>query len=411
MINLLIKHPTKIINGTITLPASKSICNRVLVLQKVLQFTQPIHNISLADDSVVMQQSLLKTTGTIDVKNAGTCMRFLTAYYASTPNTDVILCGSQRMHKRPIGALVDALISLGADIKYLDKKGFAPIHIKGKKLLGGQVTINASVSSQFITALMLVAPSFKNGLIIKLADKIASKPYITMTADLLNQFGVSVTVLNDVVINPYQPKPNNTAITIEPDWSAAAFWYQIILFSKQANITVADLSTNSIQGDAIIAQYMQNLGVSTVFNNHGAALSKNKNRLEEATFDMLNYPDMVMSMAVMMCVLNIPCTFNNVSHLQDKESNRLEAITTELNKCGFNVSHNQHQLFITPVAKVKYHQVISFNTYDDHRMAMALAPLALLFDGVVVNNAAVVEKSYPHFWDDLCKVGFTIETL
>lgn len=411
MINLLIKHPTKIIEGNITLPASKSICNRVLILQKVLQFTNPIINISKADDSVVMQQSLQKTTGTIDVKNAGTCMRFLTAYYAATPNTDVILCGSERMHKRPIGALVDALITLGADIKYLDKKGFAPLHIKGKKILGGQVNIDASVSSQFITALMLVAPSFKNGLVIKLGDKIASKPYINMTADLLNQLGVAVNILNDIVINPYQPKQTNTAITIEPDWSSAAFWYQIILFAKQANLTVKDLNVNSIQGDATIAQHMQNLGVSTVFTNKVAALTKNNNLLDEATFDMLNYPDMVMSMAVMMCVLNIPSTFNNVAHLQDKESNRLDAITTELNKCGFNVSHNHQQLYITPVTKVNYHQTINFNTYQDHRMAMALAPLALLFDGVVVENAAVVEKSYPHFWDDLCKVGFTIETL
>jgi len=307
MSNLRITHPTKHLTGNITLPASKSICNRLLVLQKVLGLNTQMQNISTADDSVIMQYALQQNTGTVDVKNAGTCMRFLTAYYATTPTVDVILHGSERMHNRPIGALIDALTTLGADIDYIDKIGFAPLRIKGKKLHGGVVTVDSSLSSQFVSALMLVAPGFKNGLSIRLGKNTVSKPYITLTADLLKQFGVDITVQDDVVIKPYQTQNIPDTFFIEPDWSAAAFWYQLLALAKDGNITLNKLTPNSAQGDAIIADYMERFGISTQFNKQGAVLSKNNNYLEKAYYDMLNYPDMLPAMAVLMCALNIPC--------------------------------------------------------------------------------------------------------
>lgn len=409
MSNLRIKHPTKNLTGNITLPASKSICNRVLILKKVLGIHTSIQNIATADDSLIMQHALQQTTGTVDVKNAGTCMRFLTAYYATTPDVDVILHGSERMHNRPIGALVDALTTLGADIDYIDKPGFAPLRIKGKKLHGGAVTVDASISSQFVSALMLVAPNFINGLSIRLGKNTVSKPYITLTADLLKQFGIDVTVQDDVVIKPYQTQTAPDTFLIEPDWSAAAFWYQLLALAKAGNITLSYLKPNSAQGDAIIAEYMERFGVSSNYHQQGVLLTKNDNYLEKAYYDMLNYPDMVPAMAVLMCALNIPCTFVNVAHLEAKESKRLTALCTELGKCGFDISHNGNELHINSIGEENLVKPTSFNTYQDHRLAMALAPMALLFDEVVINDSEVVEKSYPHFWDDLHMVGFEIK--
>lgn len=410
MSNLRIKHPTKQLIGNITLPASKSICNRVMVLNKVLSSNTVIQNISTADDCVIMQHALQQTQGSVDVKNAGTCMRFLTAYYATTPNIDVILQGSERMHNRPIGALVNALIQLGADIDYIDKDGFPPLRIKGKNLHGGIVSVDASTSSQFVSALMLVAPNFKNGLSIQLGKHTVSKPYINLTSDLLKQFGVNVTLQEDVVIKPYQNQTAPNTFFIEPDWSAAAFWYQFLALAKEGDITLNKLTSNSAQGDAIIANYMERFGISTQYNSQGALLTKNNNYLENACYDMLNYPDMVPAMAVLMCALNIPCTFINVAHLEAKESKRLTALCTELGKCGFDITQNGSELHINKIVKENLIKPTSFNTYQDHRMAMALAPLALLFDDVLINDIEVVAKSYPHFWDDMRKVGFEITT-
>lgn len=410
MSNLRIKHPTKQLTGNITLPASKSICNRVLVLNKVLSSNTVIQNMSTADDCLIMQHALQQTQGSVDVKNAGTCMRFLTAYYASTPHTNVILHGSERMHNRPIGALVNALIQLGADIDYIDKEGFPPLRIKGKNLHGGVATVDASISSQFVSALMLVAPNFKNGLSIRLGKHTVSKPYISLTSDVLKQFGVDVTLQDDVVIRPYHTLTKTETFFIEPDWSAAAFWYQLLAMAVSGNIQLNNIKPKSAQGDAMIAEYMESLGVNTIYTKQGSTLDKNNNILEQAHYDMLNYPDMVPAMAVLMCALNIPCTFVNVTHLQAKESKRLTVLCKELVKCGFDISNNGNELLINKIEKESLIKPISINTYQDHRMAMAFAPLALLFNDLVINDSQVVEKSYPHFWDDLRKVGFEITT-
>jgi 3-phosphoshikimate 1-carboxyvinyltransferase len=237
-----------------------------------------------------------------------------------------------------------------------------------------------------------------------------SKPYITLTSDLLLQFGVDVTLQDDVIIRPYHPQKKPDFFFIEPDWSAAAFWYQLLAMAQGGNIILNNINPKSAQGDAMIAEYMENLGVNTSHNKQGATLGKNNNKLEQAHYDMLNYPDMLPAMAVLMCALNIPCTFVNVAHLEAKESKRLTVLCKELVKCGFDISNNGNELVINTISTKSLMKPISINTYQDHRMAMAFAPLALLFNDLVINDSQVVEKSYPHFWDDLRKVGFEITT-
>lgn len=412
MSTLRITHPTRILTGTYTLPASKSICNRMLVARQVLQLQQPVTPLSEADDCVIMQYALQRHNGIINIQHAGTCMRFLTAYYATTPGADVILHGSERMHQRPIAPLVDALISLGADIDYIDHNGFPPLRIKGKKLEGGVITVDGTISSQYTSALMLVAPRFTNGLVINHEGNRASVPYVQMTAAVLRQCGVTVFTEPDVVVKPHTiTDTHNQQLTVEPDWSAAAFWYLMAALGRQADIQLNALKSESMQGDAIIASYMERFGVRSTFNPSGLQLSKEPPLLTRACYNMADYPDMVPAMAVLMCALNISCTFTHVAHLEAKESKRLSALCTELGKCGFDISHSGDELVIQPSDAARWLAPEVFNTYNDHRMAMALAPLALLFDEITIADHQVVSKSYPHFWDDLRKAGFQITTV
>lgn len=393
----------------INLPASKSICNRALILQKICG-NVVLHNLSDADDSIIMRHALTLTQGTVDVKNAGTCMRFLTAYYAATPGTDIVLHGSERMHQRPLGTLVDALKTLGADIDYIDRTGFAPLRIKGKKLNGGIVEIEATVSSQFTSALMLAAPLFKNGLVITHKGPPVSLPYIHMTASLMQMCGIDVTLKNDIVIKPLSGNGQQAekTISIEPDWSAASYWYAMMAFATHGTVTLNGLTGNSTQGDAVIATVMKDFGVNTTFTDGGVVLTQSSHKTENGHYDMGAFPDLVPSLAVIACALNITCTFSNVAHLEAKESKRLTALCSELGKCGFHIEHNTHELYIKAVTGRVIPPVKGFDTYDDHRMAMCFAPLALLFGEIKINNAEVVEKSYPHFWSDLQKAGFVL---
>lgn len=409
MSNLIVKHQTKIINGTINLPNSKSISNRLLVLQKLTGIPANITQLSPSEDTLLMQQALQQTSGTVNVNHAGTCLRFLTAYYACLPEADVVLHGSERLHQRPIGVLVNALTSLGADIDYIDKVGFAPLRIKGKPLHGGVVQLDASVSSQFVSALMLIAPVLKNGLVITQQGKMVSKPYVQMTASLLNQIGVECIVKQDVVIKPFHSTNLSKTIEVERDWSGASFWYVMAALSQQCNILLNGLSTESTQGDAVIANYMERFGVRSELGEQGIVLHKSKPLLNQAYYDMLDYPDLVPPLAVLMCALNYACTFTNVAHLQAKESHRLIALCTELAKCGFDISHTENDLVIKQVNQNNIKAPVFFNTYNDHRMAMSFAMLALKFNQVTIKNMEVVDKSYPSFWDDLKQVGFNLE--
>ncbi|MES2691083.1 MAG: 3-phosphoshikimate 1-carboxyvinyltransferase [Bacteroidota bacterium] len=420
MSSLVIKRPHQEIKAAISLPASKSICNRALILQKILGNNQcTIINSSEADDSMIMQHALKQTGGTVNIKNAGTCMRFLTAYYASTPGIDVVLHGDERMHKRPLGVLVDALKTLGADIDHIHETGFAPLRIKGRSLDGGVVSVDASVSSQFTSALMLVGPLFKNGLVITRNEAVVSKPYVSMTASLMQQCGFDVTLSGDIVVKPLvRPVPEtHVIIDVEPDWSAAGYWYMIAALNKEYLIELNRLKSLSIQGDAVLVDLMRSFGVATAFNHRGAILSPIPGSGSAVpgnsyTFDMADYPDLVPALAVLMCALNVESRFINVAHLEAKESRRLTALSAELQKCGFNCWHTGRELFTRPADPAAISAPESgFDTYNDHRMAMAFAPLALIFDEVKINDPGVVEKSYPAYWKDLAAAGFELKEI
>ncbi len=415
-----VTHPTKKVAATIQLPSSKSISNRVLILQAISGNNIALENISTADDTLIMQSALFQKTGIIDVKNAGTCMRFLTAYFASI-NCEVELQCDERMKLRPIKILVDALRDLGADISYLQEEGFPPLKIKGKQLDGGNIKMNASVSSQFISALMLVAPIFKNGLEIELTEEISSKSYIEMTANLMASLGFDCTFINNEITinNQAYKQSNNQNLTyqIEQDWSSAAFWYEIVALSEDAEILLKDLSLKSLQGDCIISEYMKVFGVETIETDEGVLLRKIKssNHLPIAigiikSFNLLNTLDLAPTIAVTAAAKNIETELSGLKNLKIKESDRLKSLETELKKCNFNIIAKDDSLYIKQNSFNYQPSTISlFQTYNDHRLAMSLAPLALLFDDVMIENPDVVEKSYPHFWEDLKLAGFELE--
>jgi 3-phosphoshikimate 1-carboxyvinyltransferase len=407
MSSIIVSHPTKNILAQVSVPTSKSITNRMLILQKVLGNTIKLENISEADDSLIMQQALMQTQGTVYIKNAGTCMRFLTAYYASTPGCTVVLDGSERMRKRPISALVDALRLIGAQIEYTHETGFPPLKITGKQLTGGSLAIDSTVSSQFASALALVAPTFKMGTQIKNQHQAVSKSYLDLTVALLNICGVPATFNSDIEIEPVVKNSlQPITYTIESDWSSAAFWYSLVALSKGGKITIPNLTAYSLQGDAALITYMHQFGVTSTFTKDGVILSQTHAPHNNLSFDMLNQPDLVPAMAVTACALNVACTFTQVAHLQSKESMRLTALCNELSKCGFQIHHTQNELIIQPITAPHQLTSATLNTYDDHRLAMAFAQLALIFNSIEINDYAVVEKSYPTFWENLAHLGF-----
>ncbi len=395
----------------VDVPTSKSICNRLLILQKLVGANLTLTNLSNADDSELMQHALLQTQGTISLKNAGTCMRFLTAYFAATPNTDVILDGSERMRERPIKPLVDALQQLGAVITYVSKDGYPPIAIKGKQLHGGTTNVDASVSSQFTSALLLIAPWLKESLTIQLHENTVSASYIHMTVKLLEQCGAHVTInKNSITIQPGINKQPQT-IAIEKDWSSAAFWFGVMAIQQQHVITVSDIKTTGTQGDEQIVELMRSFGVQCQPTAKGLALSYSPtpdNKL--LTFDMSSCPDIVPVLAVVACVQQRLVIFNNVAHLQAKESKRLDALCEELTKCGFTIWHNTNQLHIEPSTVSKNTASILLHSYNDHRLAMAFSLLALVMGEVGITSAECVEKSYPTWWNEYQKLGIEMRT-
>ncbi len=426
-----VKAPKQRIECCIDLPASKSISNRALVLQAFYP-NSSISNLSTADDTLLMQEALKCKSGNIRIKNAGTCMRFLTAYFASQEGKKVNLLCDERMKLRPIKTLVDALRQLGADITYIEKEGFPPLSIQGKKLIGKPIRLDASESSQYITALMLIAPQIENGLEIILEGEIASKDYIDMTAKLMCEFGLNVCFENNIISIPNQSIRQivNQQISIEPDWSSAAFWYQIAALSQDASITLNKLSIDTMQGDNIIAQLLSDIVetkslvneiiISSIFNSQHSAFN----------IHLQNQPDLVPALVVTLAALGFEAKLTGLQNLKIKESNRLQSLHDELNKLGFNIKMDEENLEIrntekanpsTPLRVTELvtqsfdiqhintsaHQYIK--TYNDHRMAMAFAPLALVFGEVIIENPDVVEKSYPHYWDDLKKAGFGLE--
>ncbi len=400
-------------NFQLSITGSKSETNRLLLLQ-ALYPNLVLENTSNSDDSKVMLKALAIThhpspiTQTIDIHHAGTAMRFLTAYFAIQEGKEIILTGSSRMKERPIKILVEALQQLGAEISYEENHGFPPIRIKGKKITQNKVALPANVSSQYISALLLIAPKLENGLELTLEGEITSIPYIKMTLALLNDIGVETTfVENQITVKPLHTI-NSQLFTIESDWSSASYWFSIIALSPiGTQITLSSYKENSLQGDAALAEIYKSFGVETVFNyNNSITISKiHTHHPLPFTHNLNNSPDIAQTIAVTCFGLEIGCHLTGLHTLKIKETDRLEALKNELTKLGATVFVTNDSLTLEP--SVKINENISVKTYQDHRMAMAFAPLALL-TSIVIEEAEVVSKSYPTFWEDLEKFGFQI---
>lgn len=413
--NILLQHSQLTThNSQLKITGSKSETNRLLLLQALYPNIE-LKNISQSDDSNVMEEALRNSQFTIhnsqliDVHHAGTAMRFLTAFFAIQENREIVLTGSSRMKERPIKILVEALKQLGAEITYEENEGFPPIRIKGQKITKNKVSLKADVSSQYISSLLLVAPKLENGLELTLQGEITSIPYIKMTLALLNEIGVETSFKNNVIkVNP-KLIIHNSQFTIESDWSSASYFYSIVALSEiGTQITLSSYKQNSLQGDSALAEIYKDFGVETVFNsNKSITISKNNNsQLTIHNSQLNNSPDIAQTIAVTCFGLGIGCHLTGLHTLKIKETDRLEALKTELSKLGAIISVTNDSLTLekskNPIIES------SIDTYQDHRMAMAFAPLALK-TALVINEAEVVSKSFPTFWEDLKSIGFKIE--
>ncbi|MBF03303.1 MAG: 3-phosphoshikimate 1-carboxyvinyltransferase [Flavobacterium sp.] len=400
--------------ATIKITGSKSETNRLLLL-KALFPNIHVENVSNSDDSEAMQKALQEESQSsdiriVDIHHAGTAMRFLTAFFATKASSDVILTGSPRMQERPIQILVDALQQLGVEITYEKNMGYPPIRIKGKKITANEVTLKADISSQYISALLLVAPQLENGLQLNLVGTITSMPYLKMTLALLDEIGIATHFEGNCITVKPKLEVLNQVITVESDWSSASYWYSIMALSEiGTQVTLSSYKKNSLQGDAALVEMYQKFGVETVFNaNHSITLSKIKHVTDEVvTFELNNSPDIAQTIAVTCFGLGMGCDLYGLHTLKIKETDRLEALQTELTKLGADISVTNDSLHLK-VSKGNPSENVKIATYQDHRMAMAFAPLALKVP-IIIEEAEVVSKSYPDFWNDLKKVGFLIE--
>lgn len=402
------------LKATAHLPASKSISNRLLIMEALSGKKFSLKNISDAGDTRLLRELLSSDEKILDAQNAGTCFRFLTAYLAQKEG-DWILTGSERMKQRPIGGLVDALQKLGAEIKYLEKENFPPLAIVGKRLTGRELEIDSSQSSQFVSALLLIAPYVKGGLKLKLSAGKISMPYIDMTLNLMKHFGINVLQKDSVIEIPeqeYIPKE----YSVEADWSSAAFWYAMAALSNEAEVHLKGLSAESIQGDSIIMEWINDFfNVETHFVKDGALIIHHKKPVQnKISLHFSQHPDLAPAFFVLCSTLGIEANFSGVKNLSIKESNRVEALKTELEKCGgriIKVNEDEYTVTHNPLipSSRKEEGVLLFDTYNDHRLAMSLAMLAMPFGSVQIKNPAVVSKSYPGFWNDLHSAGFEID--
>ena len=400
-----IAHPTQIIDATIRLTSSKSESNRALIIQALCANTFPIKNLAAAKDTKTLHKLLSSEEKILDVGHAGTVMRFLTAYL-SLQKKEHIITGSSRMKERPIKVLVDALRTLGAEIDYLENDGFPPLKIQGNEMEGGSIQIDGSVSSQYISALLMIAPRFKNGLVIEFKGEVISRPYINMTVQLMKYFGAEANWDNNritVKSDKYQEK----TFTVEADWSSASYWYGITALSKGASINLLGLKKNSLQGDAVLSEIYENFGVSTTWIEGGINLSKTNHCVSSFNYDFEDCPDIAQTVAVTCAALNIKAHFTGLKTLRIKETDRVFAIQTELNQLGYNITVDKDDILIHQTSLPITPNTHNIKTYDDHRMAMAFAPLSLLIP-INIEDENVVIKSYPDFWKDLQQVGFTI---
>ena len=405
--------PTLSVHGSIQLNGSKSISNRVLLINALCNNQIDIQNLSNADDTVVMQQLLQSNTKILDAGAGGTTFRFLTAYFATQKGREIILTGSERMQQRPIKILVDALRLLGADIEYVGQEHFPPLRIKGRQLKGGKIELPASTSSQYITALLLIAPVLEEGIQLKLTGTIVSLPYIKMTLKLMEYFGIETKMDENVITvfsGNYQPRP----YFVEADWSAASFFYEIAILSQEAEIELRGLTNQQIQGDAVIAKIGEDFGIHTQFNENSIRLIKTKTKLpDEMSINFLEFPDLAQTVLTFSAAIGTTIDCSGLQTLRIKETDRIAALNTELSalKIGSLSESNENKWVLKAFEKPPHHPQHPVFTYEDHRMAMAFAPLCLKTGSIKIEHPEVVSKSYPKYWDDLVSLGFVIKEI
>ncbi len=406
--NLLLQTSHTDLQAQIAVTGSKSETNRLLLLQALFS-NIALANTSNSDDSEVMQKALKGNEEIVDIHHAGTAMRFLTAYFAVNEGREVVLTGSPRMQERPIKVLVEALQQLGAQISYEKEEGYPPIRIKGQKITAFKVNIPANVSSQYISALLLVAPKLENGIELTLIGNITSVPYIKMTLALLNDLNIQTSFEGNVIRVYPKPEVESKEITVESDWSSASYFFSLVALSKTATISLSSYKATSLQGDSALVEIYAKMGVETRFENNKMTLVKQQNfKLEPLNLELNNTPDIAQTIVVTCLGLGIGCHLTGLHTLKIKETDRLEALRIELTKLGANITVTNDSL--TLVASTHINSNIAIATYNDHRMAMAFAPLALKVP-IIIDNAEVVSKSYPDFWKDLESLGFQTKVL
>lgn len=401
-------HTKKELQGELVITGSKSESNRLLILKALFPEIE-IENLSNSDDSVVMKEALEKHSGTIDIHHAGTAMRFLTAYFATRENNDVVLTGSKRMKERPIRLLVDALREMGADIEYTENEGFPPLKIRGRKLSVDSVKLQANISSQYVSALMLIAPSLPKGLEIILQGTITSAPYILMTLEIMKHAGIDGKFEGNRIKIPAVSEISSKKIAVESDWSSASYFYSLAAISEKAEIKLSNYRQTSRQGDSCLAKIYKNFGVETIFEGNTIILKKKgRQKARRINEDLSNSPDIAQTIAVTCLALRMECCLTGLHTLKIKETDRLQALKNEIEKFGAKVAITGDSLRLSPTSVLK--EGVGIKTYNDHRMAMAFAPLALQVP-VKIHDAEVVSKSYPDFWEDFKKIGFTVSEI
>lgn len=407
----LINHNNNSFSNSFEISGSKSESNRLLILNSIYGNLK-IDNLSNSDDTVILDKYITNLESHIDVHHAGTAMRFLTALLAIKTNKKFVITGSKRMKERPIKILVQALNKLGANISYFDKKGFPPLIIKGQEIFGGEISLSSNISSQYISALMLIAPILKNGLLINLEGKITSKPYLEMTLAILKKIGINCYFKNNIISIEHCSKINNSAISIESDWSSVSYFYSIVALSNAAELNIGTFYKSSIQGDVKLYEIYAKLGVETKFIKSSSRIFIKKIndfiKPDHIDLDLTENPDIAQTIAVTCFGLGISCDLFGLHTLKIKETDRLEALKIELSKLGANVKVTNNSFHLAPTFSIN--NGISIETYNDHRMAMAFAPLALMTP-IIINNPDVVTKSYKDFWKDLKSLNFNLSKI
>ena len=420
--------PPSSIRTSIQLPASKSISNRALIIHALGKGDCLPENLSDCDDTRVMVKALTEGGDTIDILAAGTAMRFLTAYFSITPGQR-ILTGTARMQQRPIQLLVDALRQLGADIAYTNREGFPPLRIRGKEpnncelknceqkvceqekkeTLCSELTLQGNVSSQYISALLMIGPMLPHGLTLHLSGNIISRPYIDLTLQLMGEFGAKAEWTSESTITVHPQPYHSVPFTVESDWSAASYWYEMAALSEEAEIELTGLFPNSYQGDSRGRELFSQLGVETAFTPHGVKLTKSGQRVERMEADLVDIPDLAQTFVVTCALLNIPFRFTGLQSLKIKETDRITALRNELRKLGYAIEEENDSVLYWNGERCEAEVSPLIATYEDHRMAMAFAPAALCCPSVRIAHPHVVSKSYPRYWDDLRQAGFRME--